>query len=273
MDLTSLMETIQNLVLNYGLNLIWAIIIFIVGRWAAGVLSGWVKKAMDRTDVSATLARFVSTLVYYGILAFAIIAAFERLGVETTSFVAIVGAAGLAIGLALQGSLANFAAGVLILFFRPFKVDDLVEVSGIFGRIEDIQVFNTILLTLDHKTVIMPNSQVTSGHITNYSKKGFVRVDLVFGIGYGDDLLKAKGVLQEIADGHPKVRQEPAPEISVMELGDNSVNFAVRPYADANDYWDVYFDITEQVKLRFDEEGISIPFPQRDVHLYQADVA
>ena len=267
--MNNLFETIQALALNYGLNLLWAIVIFIIGRWAAGFISNMVRKAMGRTDTNPTLIRFVSTLIYYGVLAFAIIAAFERLGVETTSLIAILGAAGLAIGLALQGALANFAAGVLLLFFRPFKVGDLVEISDTFGRVEDIQVFNTIVVTPDNKTVIIPNAQVTGGNIINYSKKGLIRLDLVYSIGYDDDLLKAKGILEEIVNAQEGVATEPAPSVAVMELADSSVNFAVRPHVNPDDYWDIAFEVNEKVKLRFDQEGISIPYPQQDVHMFQ----
>lgn len=267
--MTNLVETIQNLILTYGLNLVWAVIIVIAGRWGAGFASNLIKRTLKRTDTDVTLTQFVSTLVYYAVLTFAVIAAFSRLGIETTSFVAVLGAAGLAIGLALQGALANFAAGVLVLLFRPYKVGDLVEISDVFGTVEDIRIFNSIVITPDNKTVIVPNAQATAGNITNYSKRGQLRLDLVFGIGYGDDLLQAKQILQELVTADPRVAKEPAPTVAVMELGDNSVNFAVRPYVTPANYWGVAFDLTEQVKLRFDEAGISIPFPQRDVHLFR----
>ena len=262
-------NTISSLVIEYGLNLFWAVVIFLIGRWAAKFLSNLVRKALGRADVSETLIKFVVNLSYVAVLIFAIIAALARLGVQTTSLVALLGAAGLAIGLALQGSLANFAAGVLILFFKPYKVGDRVEINGVTGDVESIQIFNTIVITADNKTAIIPNAQVTSGNIINYSAKGLIRLDMVFGIGYGDDLLKAKQILQEIITADERVAQDPAPTVAVLELGDNSVNFAVQPYVKISDYWGVLFNTTEQVKLRFDQEGISIPFPQRDVHLYQ----
>jgi small conductance mechanosensitive channel len=267
--MTDLLETVQTLGLTLGLNLVWAIVIFAIGWWAAGLISNLFKKTLTKTQTNQMLVRFISNLIYYAVLTFAALAAFDRLGVETTSFIAVLGAAGLAIGLALQGALGNFAAGVLILIFRPFKIGDLVEVSDVYGRVEDIQIFNTIVVTLDNKTAIIPNGLITGGNIINYSKRGLLRLDLVYGIGYGDDLLQAKQILQEIVTTHEKVAKTPAPLVVVKELGDNSVNFAVRPYVNPDDYWKIAFDITEKVKLRFDEAGISIPFPQRDVHLYQ----
>ena len=262
---------VQTLVVNNGLNLIWAVVIFFVGRWAAGIASNLLKNILKRANTTQTLVNFLASLTYYGILTFAVIAAFERVGVATTSFVAIIGAAGLAVGLALQGSLSNFASGVLILILRPFTVGDYIEAADASGHVEDIQVFNTILNTLDNKTVIIPNSQITAGNIVNYSRKGQIRIDLVYGIGYGDDLLKAKQVFLEIAQNTPSVLKEPAPMVAVSELGDSSVNFIVRVFVKPEDYWGVGLDMTEQVKLRLDAENISIPFPQRDVHLYSVN--
>ena len=266
----NIVETIQTFLLTSGVKLLGAIAIFVIGRWLAGVISRGAEKALTRTGTDKSLTGFAKTLVYYVVFIVAIVAALQTVGVQTTSLVALVGAAGLAIGLALEGALANFAAGVMLLVFRPFKVGDLVEVAGALGHVEELLVFSTILVTLDNKTVIIPNGQVTGTTITNYSKKGVIRLDLVFGIGYEDDLLKAKGILQELLDSHPLVVKEPAASVTVLELADSSVNFAVRPFVTPDDYWTVHFDMTEQVKLRFDAEGISIPFPQRDVHLFQA---
>lgn len=267
--MANIIETLQSLAVTYGLNLLWAIVIVIIGRWAAGLASRVLKKGLAKTDIDDSLVKFVGQLVYIGILVFAIIAAFERLGVETTSFIAILGAAGLAIGLALQGALGNFAAGVLILLFKPFKIGDKIEAAGQMGKVETIQIFNTILVTPDVRTVIIPNGQVTGGPIINYSTKGLIRIDMVFGIGYDDDLLKAKHILEELLNTHELVLKDPAPSVAVAELADSSVNFAVRPHVKIEDYWSVYFDLTEQVKLRFDKEGISIPYPQQDVHMFQ----
>ncbi len=266
----NIIATLQEFLLTSGLKLVGAIAIFVIGRWLAGVVSRAVEKALTRTDTEKSLIGFAKTLTYYAVFAIAIVAALQTVGVQTTSLVALVGAAGLAIGLALEGALANFAAGVMLLVFRPFKVGDLVEIADKFGTVEDLLVFSTIVVTPDNKTVIIPNAQVTGGTITNYSRKGLLRLDMVFGIGYEDDLLKAKDILQELLDNHELVVKSPAPEVMVMELADSSVNFTARPFVTPDDYWRVHFDITEQVKLRFDAEGISIPFPQQDVHLFQA---
>lgn len=264
----NMVAMVQEFLLTSGLKLAGAIAIFVIGRWLAKLISRGLEKALVRTGTERSLVGFARGLVYYLIFALAVVAALQTLGVQTTSLVALLGAAGLAIGLALEGALANFAAGVMLLMFRPFKVGDLVEIADKLGVVEDLLVFSTILLTPDNKTVIIPNAQVTGDTITNYSRQGLLRLDLVFGIGYEDDLLQAKRILQELLDNHPHVAKEPAPTVAVLELADSSVNFAVRPYVAPGDYWAVHFDLTEQVKLRFDAEGISIPFPQRDVHLF-----
>lgn len=264
-----IVTTAQELILTYGLNILGAIVILIVGYWLAGVISKWVRNTMSKTNTNEALLRFLSNLVYYAILAFAGIAALERVGVQTASFIAVLGAAGLAIGLALQGALANFASGVIILLFKPFEIGHYVEVSEAFGKVTDIKIFSTVLLTRDKKTVIIPNGQIISDKIVNYSKEGLIRVDMVFGIGYGDDLLKAKRILEELVTSDERVLAEPAPTVAVLELADSSVNFAVRPHVKIEDYWSIQLDMPERVKLRFDQEGISIPFPQQDVHLFQ----
>ena len=202
-------------------------------------------------------------------MAMVIIAALNLLGFETTSIVAIMGAATLAIGFALQGSLANFAAGVMIILFRPYKVGDLVEINGVFGAVKDVQLFNTIITAPDNKQVIVANSAAIGDNITNFSTNGHVRLDMVFGIGYGDDLLKAKGILENILVSQPEVLKNPAPSVTVLELGDSSVNFAVRPFVKVEDYWTVHFNTHEQVKLRFDAEGVSIPYPTQDINVAQ----
>lgn len=263
------LENLQSLIISYGLNLLWALIILAIGWWLAGFLTRLLKRGLTRAEVAPGLTSFLGTLSYYTLLVFAILAALNRLGVQTTSIIAILGAAGLAVGLALQGALANFAAGVLILFLKPYRVGDMVEISGATGRVTEIQIFNTVLETFDLKTIIVPNAQATGDNIVNYTVKGTRRVDMVFGIGYDDDLLKAKALLEQVLAGDERVLEEPAPAVAVLELGDSSVNFAVRPYVKVEDYWNVMFDTTEKVKLLFDQEGISIPFPQRDVHLFQ----
>lgn len=210
-------------------------------------------------------------MVSWALIIFVVIAALGQLGIQTASFGAIVGAAGLAIGLALQGSLANFAAGVLILIFRPFKVGDFVEVAGVSGAVQNIQIFTTELHTPDNKKVIVPNGGVISGNITNYSANNTRRVDLVFGIGYSEDIDVAKTLLQTVLAAEPKVLQDPAPTIGVVELADSSVNLVCRPWVNTADYWDVYFNVTEAVKKALDAGGISIPFPQRDLHLHHVN--
>lgn len=272
MDAVNIQELVgiaQTWLLEFGVNIIAALAIFVIGKWIAGFLKRFVIKVMDRQNVDATLTKFVSSLVYIGLLVFVVIAALSQVGVQTTSFVAIIGAAGLAVGLALQGSLSNFAAGVLMIIFRPIQVGDLVEAGGALGHVEEISIFTTKLVTLDNKTVIIPNGNVTSANIVNYSQKGKIRIDLVFGIGYGDDMKKAKNIMMEVMSSDERVLKNPEPMVGLLELGDNSVNFAARPWVDPAIYWDVYFDINEAVKRRFDEEGISIPFPQRDVHIFQ----
>ncbi len=270
--MTELIAQAQSLALTYGLRLIGAIVILLVGRWLARYFSQLTRTALDRAQLDKTLIRFLGSLVYVGILVVAVIAALNQVGVQSTSLVAIVGAAGLAIGLALEGALANFAAGTLILVLRPFRVGERVEVADVFGRVEEIQIFNTILVTPDNKTVIVPNAQVTGSPIVNYSRRGLLRLDLTFGIGYNDDIQLAKQILEEIVAADERVVAEPAAVVAVRELADSSVNFAVWPYVQVDDVWPVRFAITEQVKQRFDAAGISIPFPQRDVHLFPAPV-
>jgi small conductance mechanosensitive channel len=262
-------DKIWELLTLYGLRVIAAIVILIVGRWVAKIFKTIVKKVMTKRNVDQTIVSFVGSLSYYVLLVFFVIAALSQLGVQTTSFVAIVGAAGLAIGLALQGSLANFAAGFLMVIFRPFKVGDYIEGGGTAGTVEKIQIFTTQLKTPDNKTVIVPNAQMTSGNIINWSTAGTRRVDMVFGIGYDDDIDKAKNIMQDIIDADTRILKEPASVIALSELADSSVNFVVRPWVKASDYWSVYFDLTEKIKKRFDAEGISIPYPQRDVHIYE----
>ncbi|MBD3331531.1 mechanosensitive ion channel, partial [candidate division GN15 bacterium] len=224
---------------------------------------------MDRSSVDATLSNFVVAITKIGLLAFLIIAVLEMLGVQTASFVVVIGAAGLAIGFALQGSLSNFAAGVMLIIFRPFKAGDYVEAGGMSGTVEAVDIFVTKMKSPDNREIIVPNSQITSSPITNYSAKEMRRVDLVFGIGYDDDIKLAKETLEAIVTSDARILHEPAPTVAVSELGDSSVNFVVRPWVKTADYWAVYFDLTEKVKLTFDEKGISIPFPQTDVHLHQ----
>lgn len=269
MDFNNIIPDLQAFAAFYGIKIIAAIVIFVVGRWVARALRNATKKMMAKGNVDETLISFVGNLTYITLLAFVIIAALNQLGIQTTSFIAVIGAAGLAIGLALQGSLANFAAGVLMIIFRPFKAGDYIEGAGVASTVEEIQIFATQLKTPDNKTIIVPNAKMMGDNITNYSAKDTRRVDMVIGVGYGDDLKKVREILEDILAKDDRFLEDPAPTIGVLELGDNSVNFAVRPWVKKEDYWGAYFDVTETVKRRFDEEGISIPYPQRDVHLYE----
>lgn len=268
--LQSIWDGIVPVITQYGLSVLGALAILIVGRIAANIASRIVDRAMTRANVEPTIRGFTGHLVRVAVLAFAVIAALSRFGIETTSFVAVLGAAGFAIGFALQGSLSNFAAGVMLLIFRPIRVGDLVNVAGYVGTVAEIGIFVTKVDTLDNQHIIIPNGKLTGDVINNMSVNGTRRVDMVAGIGYGDNIPKAKGILQEILESHPKVLQEPAPQVAVYELGESSVDFVVRPWCKSDDYWDVWFDVTEAIKMRFDADGVTIPFPQRDVHLHQA---
>jgi small conductance mechanosensitive channel len=269
MEIEAIIQRIWELVTIYGIKVIAAIAIFVVGRWVAKGFRKLVRNVMARRSIDPTIVGFVGNLTYVLLLTFVVVAALGQLGIQTTSFIAILGAAGLAIGLALQGSLANFAAGFLMIIFRPFKVGDLIEGAGTMGTVEEIQIFTTLLKTPDNKTVIVPNSKMTSDNIVNYTAKGTRRVDMIVGIGYESDIDKAKEIMEDIAASDDRVLKDPATTIAVVELADNSVNFVFRPWANASDYWNVWFDLTEQVKKRFDEAGISIPYPQRDIHVYE----
>jgi small conductance mechanosensitive channel len=253
----------------YGTRLLAALVIFVVGRWIAKGLTKLVERLLERSNVDPTLIKFSGSVIYIALLTFVILAALAQLGIQTTSFIAVLGAAGLAVGLALQGSLANFAAGFLMILFRPFKVGDFIEGGGVAGTVEQIHIFTTTIITPDNKTVIVPNAKLTGDNIVNWTVKGTRRVDMVFGIGYGDDIDKAKEVMAEVLSKESRILKDPAPTIAVSELADSSVNFVVRPWVKADDYWSVYFAITENVKKALDAAGISIPFPQRDVHVYQ----
>jgi len=266
-------EEIENLVNTYAvpwaINIALAIVIFILGRLVVGVIISMFTKLMGKSNYDKMLVDFLGSILKAVLMLFVIVASLNQLGVDTTSLVAILGAAGLAIGLSLQDSLKNFAAGVMLLVFKPFKAGHYVDAGGESGTILKIGIFTTTMLTPDNKEVIVPNGGIYSGNITNYSIRPTRRVDMVFGIGYGDDLLKAKTVLQQMVTEDDRILSDPAPQIAVGELGDSSVNFVVRPWVNTSDYWGVKLDFTEKVKLRFDAEGISIPFPQMDVHIQQ----
>ena len=235
MDFSNLLAKVYELLMVYGMKVVAAIVIFVVGRWVARAISNLIKKMMTKSKTDETLVKFVGSLSYVALLAFVIIAAINQLGIQTTSFIAILGAAGLAIGLALQGSLGNFAAGVLMIIFKPFKVGDYIEGAGVAGTVEEIQIFNTQLVTPDNKTVIVPNAKMTGDNITNYTVKGTRRVDFVFGIGYEDDIDKARQVIEGIIYSDERVLKDPAPMVAVSELADSSVNFTTRAWTTAID--------------------------------------
>jgi small conductance mechanosensitive channel len=255
---------------KFGVNLLGSIAILVIGRWLALGASGLIRRLLERRKVDPIIAAFVSNLAYFALLTFVAVAAIRNLGIETASFVAVIGAAGLAIGLALQGSLSNFAAGFLLILFRHFKQGDFIEGAGTTGIVEEIQAFATILKTPDNKKVIVPNAKLTADNIINYSALDTRRVDMEFGVSYSDDLPRVKQILKGIIDADKRILKQPAPTLAVLKLADSSVNFAVRVWVKGSDYWDVYFHLNETVKLTFDREGVKIPFPQRDVHVYNA---
>jgi small conductance mechanosensitive channel len=264
---------IKGLLATWGLKVVAAVLIFVVGKWLAGVLANMLRAVMTRAKQDETLVKFIGSIAYYAMFAFVIIAAISQLGVHTTSLIAVFGAAGLAVGLAMQNSLSNFAAGVMLIVFKPFKVGDYVEVAGTAGTVEAVMIVSTRLKSPDNKRIYVPNGQIYSGNIVNYSANDTRRVDLVFGCSYEDDISRAKSVLENLLANDDRVLAEPAATVTVSALSDSSVNFNVRPWVKTEDYWGLYWDMTEKVKLRFDEEGISIPYPQRDVHLHEAKAA
>jgi len=253
---------------DFGINLLIAIVIFYVGKWIVNLIVSGMLKAMKKGDMDQTLRRFIANLARMLLMLFVIIAAINQLGVQTASLIALVGAAGLAVGLALQGSLANFASGVLIVLFRPYKVGDFIEGAGIAGSVEEVQILTTVLKTGDNKQVIVPNSQIMGSTITNYSANEMRRVDLVVGVSYDDDLDQVRKELESLVAADDRILDDPAVTIAVSELADSSVNFVVRPWVKSADYWGVKFELTEAIKKRFDEVGISFPYPQQDVHLH-----
>lgn len=263
----------QDVVAVWGLKVIAAIAIFIIGRWVAKAVRSGVRRMMTKAHVDSIIIGFVGSMTYIALLAFVVIAALGQLGIQTTSFIAILGAAGLAVGLALQGSLANFAAGFLMIIFRPFKVGDFIEGAGVAGVVEAIHIFTTTLKTGDNKLIIIPNAKLSGDNITNYSAQETRRVDMTVGVAYDADLSVVRDVLNDIIGKEERTLKDPAPLVAVAELADNSVNFVVRVWTKTGDYWGVKFDMTETIKNRFDAEGIGIPFPQRDIHIVSGQVA
>ena len=267
-DWGQLLELLQTKGIDFGINLLIALAIFYFGKMVISLVVRGIRKVMQRQEVDKTLETFVCNLVRMVLLVIVIIAAIGQLGIQTTSFIAIFGAAGLAVGLALQGSLSNFAAGVLIVLFRPYRVGDFIEAAGISGVVEQVQILTTILKTGDNKQIIVPNGQIMDSIITNYSANDKRRVDMVVGVSYDDDLDKVRSTIEELIAAEERVLEEPACTIAVSALADSSVNFVVRPWVKTADYWGVMFDLTEAIKKRFDKDGITFPFPQQDVHLH-----
>jgi len=266
MENLDLQEMITTYVIPWGINIVLALVIFIVGRMVSKMIVGILRKLLNKADMDDILIDFVCSILGAVLLLFVIIASLDQLGVDTTSLIALLGAAGLAVGLALQGSLQNFASGVMLIVFRPFKDGDFIEAGGVSGVVEKISIFSTMMRTGDNREVIVPNGSIYGGTITNFSARETRRIDMVFGIGYDDDIKKAQSILRELADSDDRILKDPEITIAVAELADSSVNFVVRPWVKSGDYWAVKFDFTEKVKLTFDEQGISIPYPQMDVH-------
>jgi small conductance mechanosensitive channel len=268
MNFEKILELAKQLLVDYGPALLMAVITLVIGLWVIKILTNGIQRVMQKSRVEPSLHKFLASLFSIILKVLLLISVASMVGIETTSFIAILGAAGLAIGLALQGSLGNFAGGVLILLFKPYKVGDFVDAQGVTGTVNEIQVFNTVLKTPDNKTVIVPNGAISNGIITNFSTEETRRVDMTFGIGYSDDIDKAKAVIQDLVTKDERILAEPAAQIAVSELADSSVNFVVRVWAKTSDYWGIYFDMQEAVKKNFDQNNVSIPFPQQDVHIY-----
>ena len=272
-DVSQLWGQVEGIATDWGIKVIAALAIFIIGRWIAKGLRRGVRRMMERGGADPIIIGFVGSIVYIALLAFVVVAALGQLGIQTTSFIAILGAAGLAIGLALQGSLANFAAGFLMIIFRPFKVGDFIEAAGVAGVVKDMQIFTTTMKTGDNKTIIIPNAKLSGDNIINYSAEENRRVDMTVGVAYDADLSKVRDVLNDIISKDDRILSDPPPLVVVGELADSSVNFIVRVWTKSGNYWGVMFDANETIKNRFDEAGIGIPFPQRDIHIVSGSAA
>jgi small conductance mechanosensitive channel len=268
-DLSNYADVAVEMAIGYVPSLLLAIVVLVVGLWIVNRLVRAMGKGFERSKTEPTLASFLQNVVSILLKVLVVISAAGMVGIQTTSFIAVLGAAGLAVGLALQGSLANFAGGVLVLMFRPYRVGDYIEAQGVGGTVKEIQILHTVITTPDNKRIIVPNGAISNGVITNYSAEPMRRVDFVFGISYGDDIGKAREVIKSQIVADARVLADPEPQIVVSNLGDNSVDITVRVWANAADYWGIKFGLTEQVKNAFDQADITIPFPQRDVHLYQ----
>jgi len=254
-----------------GMSLITALLVLFLGIWAAKILKGITRRFMTKRSVEPTLVKFGTNILYAVLVLFVAIAALNQIGFQTTSIIAVLGAAGLAVGLALQNSLANFASGVMILIFHPFRVGEFIEGAGVMGTVEELGIFVTELRTPDNQSIFVPNGGLTGGNITNYTRNDTRRMNMVVGVGYGEDVRTVQEVLLQIISEDPRVLKDPEPKVAVLEMADSSVNFAVRPWVKTAEYWDVFFDLNQRIKLTFDEKGIEIPFPQTDVHLHQVE--
>lgn len=254
-----------------GLKLLAAILIFVIGKWVVGKIRNTVRKTLEKKEVDPALVSFGTSILYYMLMIAVILAAVQQIGFQTTSLVAILGAAGLAVGLALQGSLSNFAAGVLIIMFRPFRIGDVIDAGGQIGSVKEIGVLVTIMASPDNKKIILPNSAIMAGAITNITAHDTRRVDMSVGVSYSDDLDKVQNVILDVLNADERILKEPAPQVVVSELADSSVNFHVRPWSKKEDYWGVFFDFQKAIKQRLDNEGVSIPFPQQDVYMHTVD--
>jgi len=271
MDTSNMDGIFSDYVIPWAMNIGMAIAIFIIGRMVAGIVVNVVRKLLEKAGTDDMLTNFVCSIAKAVLMLFIVIAALNQLGVDTTSFIALIGAAGLAVGLSLQSTLQNFAAGVMLILFKPFKLGDFIEAGGSAGVVEKITIFNTIMKTGDNREIIVPNGDIYGGTITNNSARDTRRIDMVFGIGYDDDIKKAKDLLNEILAADDRILKDPAPLVAVAELADSSVNFNVRPWVKSADYWKVLYDVTEKVKLTFDENKISIPYPQMDIHMDKSE--
>ena len=263
-------DLLNQYIIPWGLNIIFALITYIIGRWLVKLITKAIKRLMEKSGIDVSLRDFLGNLINVALTIVVIIAALEQLGVDTTSVLAVFAAAGLAVGLALKDSLSNFSAGVMLIFFKPFKVGDVINAAGVIGGVESIGIFNTTMKTGDNQEIIVPNSSIYGGTITNITKRDTRRIDLVIGIGYDDDIKKAKSLLENLLKENAGVLEEPAPTILVLELGESSIDLAVRPWAKTADYWVVRSELLQTIKETFDANGISIPYPQRDLHLIDA---
>ena len=263
------LQMVGEMSLQFGIKFILAVVVYLIGKWLINKTLKVMELALTKKQVETTLHQFLLSIVRTLLKVIQIIIFASMIGIETTSLIAILGAAGLAIGLALQGSLANFAGGVLILLFRPFKKGDVIEAQGYLGSVEEIQIFNTILKTPDNQRIIIPNGLLSNGCVKNINIEGTRRVDFVFGIGYNDDVVKAKAILMSLVEADERTLTSEPTDVWLGEHGDSSINLYLRPWVNADDYWPYYFGMMEKVKLAFDKEGISIPYPQRDVHIHQ----